>query len=190
MACQPAQGRQAGRGHVLFVNHFGGLSGAERSMVELAVALQGAGHQITLCVPGGGQLEAEAERRELRIAELPGLSLTHRRSLLWNLGRLLKATAVYGGVLLAGGWQQWWWMAGLLLALGAGVWIFRSRVMDTRTRDRGQEPPRWHWSQYFALWLPVIPLVARLSEGWVGAVVVALAGAAHLYWFLARGGWR
>jgi len=68
-------------------------------MVELAVALQGAGHQITLCVPGGGQLEAEAERRELRIAELPGLSLTHRRSLLWNLGRLLKATAVYGGVL-------------------------------------------------------------------------------------------
>jgi len=98
--------------------------------------------------------------------------------------------AVYGGVLLAGGWQQWWWMAGLLLALGAGVWIFRSRVMDTRTRDRGQEPPRWHWSQYFALWLPVIPLVARLSEGWVGAVVVALAGAAHLYWFLARGGWR
>jgi len=66
--------------------------------------------------------------------------------------------AVYGGVLLAGGWQQWWWMAGLLLALGA------------------------------ALWLPVIPLVARLSEWW--AVAVALAGAAHLYWFLARGGWR
>lgn len=97
---------------------------------------------------------------------------------------------IYGGVLLAGGWQQWWWMAGLLVALAAGLGIFRSRVMDTRTRDRGQEPPRWHWSQYFALWLPVIPLVARLSEGWVGAVVVALAGAAHLYWFLAHGGWR
>ena len=81
-------------------------------------------------------------------------------------------------------------VAGLLVALAAGLGIFRSRVMDTRTRDRGQEPPRWHWSQYFALWLPEIPLVARLSEGWVGAVVVALAGAAHLYWFLARGGWR
>ena len=96
--------------------------------------------------------------------------------------------AVYGGVLLAGGWQQWWWMAGLLLALGAALWIFRSRVMDTRTHNRRQEPPRWHWSQYFPLWLPVIPLVARLSEWW--AVAVALAGAAHLYWFLARGGWR
>lgn len=98
----------------------------------------------------------------------------------------LLFAALYGGALLAGGRQQWWWMAGLLIALGAGLWIFRERVMGARTRDLGQEAPQWHWSQFFALWLPVIPLVAGLPAGW--AVVVALAGAAHLYWFLARGG--
>lgn len=131
-------------------------------------------------------MESKAARQALEQLDKDVASGVHQPSR--AVAGLLSV--IYGGVLLAGGWQQWWWMAGLLLALGAGVWIFRSRVMDTRTRDRGQEPPRWHWSQYFALWLPVIPLVARLSEGWVGAVVVALAGAAHLYWFLARGGWR
>ena len=131
-------------------------------------------------------MESKAARQALEQLDKDAASGVHQPSR--AVAGLLSV--IYGGVLLAGGWQQWWWMAGLLLALAAGLGIFRSRVMDTRTRDRGQEPPRWHWSQYFALWLPVIPLVARLSEGWVGAVVVALAGAAHLYWFLARGGWR
>ncbi|MDO5669109.1 MAG: hypothetical protein Q4G50_03815 [Corynebacterium sp.] len=95
---------------------------------------------------------------------------------------------IYGGVLLAAGWRQWWWMAGLFIALAAGLWFFRHRVMDTRTRDRAQETLRWHPSQFFSLWLPTIPLVARLAEGVV--VVVALTVAVHLYWLLARGGWR
>ena len=132
------------------------------------------------------EMESKAARQALEQLDKDAASGVHQPSR--AVAGLLAV--IYGGVLLAGGWQQWWWMAGLLLALGAGLWIFRSRVMDTRTRGRGQEPPRWHWSQYFALWLPVIPLVAGLSEGWVGAVVVALAGAAYLYWFLARGGWR